>query len=174
MDVPLSEAGREHSRRVAERLAGIAYDAIYSSDLQRAVYLAESLARPRGLPVETDAIFRERDMGVLQGMHADRLEREQAELYRPWRADRVYHRVPESENFEDLRARIVPALEALARRHPGGRAALVCHAGPIRVMLAHVIGLPLEHIFRLTVAHGSVSIVEWPLAEPTRLVQMGT
>src|SRR5690606_1687766 len=63
LDVELGEKGRAQSRAVAERLASVPFSAIYSSDLQRATYLAELLAEPRGLPVRQLAVFRERNMG---------------------------------------------------------------------------------------------------------------
>ncbi|MCE5229643.1 histidine phosphatase family protein [bacterium] len=161
-DVPLSERGREQSRSVADRLSQVPIDVIYSSDLSRASFIADLLAEPRGLPVRRVEVFRERDMGRLTGLDRAALERDHGELYATWLADRIHFRMPEAENFEDLYGRVVPAVTELVESFPGKRIALACHAGPIRVTVAHVLGMPLEHIFRIDVAHGGIFAFEFP------------
>lgn len=162
LDVPLSERGREQSRFVAERLSGVPIDVVYSSDLSRAGYIADLLAEPRGLPVRRVEVFRERSMGKLTGLDRIALERDHGELYATWLADRIHFRMPEAENFEDLHDRVVPAALELVGAFPGKRIALACHAGPIRVMVARVLGMPLENIFRIDVAHGGIFAFEFP------------
>lgn len=168
-DVPLSEKGMAQSREVAQRLASVPFDAVYSSDLERAGYLAERIAETRDLPVRRLAVFRERNHGVLQGLTIDQLERDHTEWFHKWKADRVFCRVPEAENFEDVQARVIPALMELVAAFAGRRVALVCHAGPIRAMLAHAIGLPLEHIFRLGVDYVGIHVIEYSDGHPPRL-----
>lgn len=160
-DVPLSERGRAQSRALAERLASVPFDVVYASDLERTGYLAELLAESRELPVRRLTVFRERHMGALQGLPIPVLEAEHGEIYKQWLADRVNFRCPEAENFIDLAERIIPAVEELVAAFPGRRIALVGHAGPIRVTLAHALGLPLNNIFRLMVNHCSINVIEF-------------
>lgn len=171
-DVPLSERGKDQSRQVAERLTGVPFDAIYASDLQRACFLADLLAEPRELPVRRLTVFRERHMGQLQGIPIEVLEREHAEVFSQWLADRVHFRCPEAENFIDLHGRIVPAVEELVAAFAGRRVALVGHAGPIRVTVAHALGLPLENIFRLSVNHCSIHVIEYQAEQTPRVTLM--
>jgi broad specificity phosphatase PhoE len=172
MDVGLSERGRRQSAALAERLADVPLDAVYSSDLGRATYLARLLAEPRDLPTRALAAFRERHMGRLQGLTAEQMERDHAEEYARWRADRVHYRVPESENFDDLRDRVVPAMLELAASFAGRRVAVAAHAGPIRVMVAHVLGLALENIFRMAVNHCGLFVLEFSHEQPPRVTLM--
>ncbi|MCL5270356.1 MAG: histidine phosphatase family protein [bacterium] len=172
MDIALSERGLTQSHAVAERLAGVPLDAVYSSDLQRAGYLADLLAEARGLPVRRLAVFRERHMGVLQGIPRPALESDHADLYGRWRVDRVNFRVPGAENFADVRDRIVPAARELATAFAGRRVALVCHAGPIRVLLADALGMPLDNIFRFGMNHGSIHVIEYHPDDSTRVTLM--
>lgn len=171
-DVPLSERGQQQSREASQRLAGVALDAVYSSDLCRAAYLAELLAAERELPVRRLVALRERHMGALQGINVDVLERDHGEVFRQWRADVINFRCPEAENFIDLRERIVPTLEELVAAFPGKRLAVVCHAGPIRVALAHALGMPLENIFRLNVNYCGIHVIEYPEGKPPRVALM--
>lgn len=173
MDVPLSEKGRAQSRALAERLTTVPFDAVYSSDLERAGYLADRLAETRDLPVRRLTVLRERHMGRLQGIKIEELQQgEHVEIYQQWLADRINFRVPEAENFIDLGQRIVPAIEELAAAFAGRRVAVAGHAGPIRVMLAHVLGLPLDNIFRLGVNHCSIHVIEFNHGGPARLTLM--
>jgi probable phosphoglycerate mutase len=68
LDIGLNETGREQARRVARALAGEALDAVYASDLQRAVDTAQAIAAQAGLAVQTDAALRERGFGEFEGL----------------------------------------------------------------------------------------------------------
>lgn len=162
LDVPLGERGWGQSLAVAERLADVPLEVVYASPLERAWKLAELLAEPRDLPVRRVENFRERHFGPFQAFSHEKLMAEHHGEYMAWKNNRVFHRVEGAENFEDLSARVIPAMEELVAAFGGKRIALVCHAGPIRVMLAHAMGLPLEHIFRMTVNFCSVNVIEFP------------
>jgi broad specificity phosphatase PhoE len=129
MDVALSERGRPSRTRLPNGCHG-AVQRVYASDLTRAGFLADLLAEPRGLPVRRLSVFRERHMGVLQGIPRPVLETDHADLFGRWQADRIHFRVPEGESFVDLYERIVPAVRELAAAFAGRRVALVSHAGP--------------------------------------------
>jgi len=161
MDVPLSERGLRQTGAVAERLEGVPFEVVYSSDLQRAGLLADALADPRDLPVRRLEVFRERNLGMLQGMTLAQMGERHPVEYAEWNADRVYHRIDGGENYEDLRDRVVPHVEHLIKSFAGKRIALACHAGPIRVTLGHVLGMPLDQVFNFTLDYGSINVVEF-------------
>ena len=55
-------------------------------------------------------------------------------------------------------ARVVPALERVVAQ--GGTSVVVCHRKPIMVVLAHLLGMPHDRIWRLAAAPGSLTAVE--------------
>lgn len=65
---PLSARGHQQALATAEALASESISAIYSSDLRRAIETAQPLAKLKGLPVETSDAFRERSVGVMEGL----------------------------------------------------------------------------------------------------------
>ncbi len=67
LDIPLNETGRAQARALATALAGEPIDAVYASDLSRAMATAAPLAEVLGLQVRPDARLRERSYGTLQG-----------------------------------------------------------------------------------------------------------
>lgn len=161
LDVELSERGVRQSAAVAERLSGVPFHAVYSSDLTRAQVMAEALGEVHDLPVRTAEVFRERSMGILQGLTYEEMEQREPEIYAAWKADKVRYRVAEGENFEDLQSRVVPAVLDLVASFAGRRIALATHAGPIRVMLAHALGMPLECVYRFGLDFACVNVIEF-------------
>jgi broad specificity phosphatase PhoE len=125
-DIPLNEAGRAQARGVAELLARRNWDAVYASPLSRAHETAAIIARHLGLDGVTDvAELVERDDGDAEGMSFEQIEALYPEGVR----------APGQESRAEVAARVVPALLALAERHPGQRLIIVSHGGAIRSVL---------------------------------------
>ena len=81
-DIPLNEAGRQQAAQLAARMRDEAvqtrFDALYSSDLQRARDTAQPVAEQLDLRIRTEPGIRERGFGVLEGLdleHIDTLAR---------------------------------------------------------------------------------------------------
>lgn len=125
-DIPLNEMGREQARRAGDLLARRTWTAVYSSPLSRARETAELIAARVGLEavVALDELM-ERDYGAAEGL----TDREIEERY-PGGL-----RAPGQETREEVGARIVAALDRIAREHPGGRVLVVSHGGAIRSVL---------------------------------------
>jgi len=125
-DIPLNDTGRAQARQAAELLARRRWDAVYSSPLERAHETARIIAERLGLDDVTDVeAFVERDYGEAEGMGFDELEARYPEGVR----------APGQETREQVAARVVPALLALAEQHPGERLVIVSHGGAIRSVL---------------------------------------
>src|SRR5690349_12441668 len=65
---PLSARGRRQANATARALQGEELTAIYSSDLARAVETAQALASLTGLEINPTSAFRERSVGVMEGL----------------------------------------------------------------------------------------------------------
>src|SRR5438093_4421886 len=63
LDVPLSPLGERQMTAVARRMAGVALNAVYASDLARTRRSAEILAAPHDLPIVAVPELREFAMG---------------------------------------------------------------------------------------------------------------
>jgi 2,3-bisphosphoglycerate-dependent phosphoglycerate mutase len=111
-DVPLTIRGREEARRVGARLraAGIHFDQVYTSVLQRTIDSAElivaELEDPRP-PIVATWRLNERHYGALQGLdHAQAEARYGAEQVRTWR--RSYASRPPAADGTQRQHRITP------------------------------------------------------------------
>jgi broad specificity phosphatase PhoE len=130
-DTALNERGREQARTLARRLAGVPFDAVYASDLQRARETAEIVAEGLGLPVRLEPELREIDVGSWQGLTNSEV------LTRFPGVDR-----PDGESLEAFRERVLRALDAISARH-GGNVLVVAHGGCARTVQRHLLGEPL-------------------------------
>src|ERR1041385_5934087 len=71
---PLSARGHKQAEATARTLKSESITAIYSSDLARAMETAKPLAKMIGLPVNGTSAFRDRDVGVMEGVRFDDAE----------------------------------------------------------------------------------------------------
>ena len=128
-DPPLTELGERQAQAAAQQLlnAEIIFDAVTSSDLQRARRTAEILSGALNVDDFTSfSEFRERSAGPWQG-----LTREQIEA--SWPNAIAEQRWPEGyEADHSVAARVLPALRQLAETCD--RLLLVGHAGLIRAL----------------------------------------
>jgi 2,3-bisphosphoglycerate-dependent phosphoglycerate mutase len=139
-DPPLNALGRGQSAELAETLAGEALARVYTSPLRRAAETAEIVARRLGLEVEPLEPLREIDVGAWSGLTRDDVAARFPDSYARW-LDQGPLGYEDGETYEQLEARVVPAIRGLAERHPTETILVVTHGGPTRVVQAHAAGI---------------------------------
>jgi len=144
LDIPLNETGQAQARALAGALAGEPIDAVYSSDLSRAMQTATPLAEALGLAVRPEPRLRERCYGVLEGMSYAEVAERRAEDFARWQA-RVPDYAPQhGESLLGFHERAVEIALSLTRRHPGERIALVAHGGVLDCLYREAADMTLE------------------------------
>jgi alpha-ribazole phosphatase/probable phosphoglycerate mutase len=170
LDVGLSARGRLQASRLGDALAAEPVRRVLSSARVRARLTAEALAEPHGLPVELDERLCELDFGILEGAAYDEIAATRPDLYARWMTDPTAVVFPGGEGYEDLRRRATAALDdILSASVPTSLVVVVTHGGVIRALLADVLRLPRQHVFRIAVDPCSVTRVGWLEGEPTVL-----
>jgi broad specificity phosphatase PhoE len=142
-DPPLTDLGRLQAREAARALGTV--DAVWASDLQRAVETATIIADQLGVgPVVVDPDLRERDAGEFSG-----LTRPEIAARFPGYLDDG-RRPPGWEPDEALVARALRALHAIAAEVPGGDVLVITHGGLVYALEQHL----GEEFVRLANAEG--------------------
>jgi broad specificity phosphatase PhoE len=160
-DRPLSAAGRESAERLAPMFAGLGLAAVYSSPLGRAAATARPVAAAAGLePICLESLA-EIDFGAFDGLTFTEIAASDLDLYERWMASPTTVRFPGGESYADLKARALTAARDIVGRHRGGSALAVTHGGPIRAIVADVLEIPDRSLFRVDVAHASVTLIDW-------------
>lgn len=180
IDVPLSERGirqmEEASKYIVELTQnrsnphippllkggeGKLLDAVYCSDLSRAVKSAEIIAEPFKLsPVKINKL-RERDFGVWEGMSFDEIKEKYPEDFTSWLKNPLRFSPTGGENTLEVKERCMNAIDRVVDTHNGENIAVVAHGGVIRIILCQFLGIPLENIFMIEQDYGAVNIIEF-------------
>jgi probable phosphoglycerate mutase len=144
LDPPLNAVGREQARALAEALADEPIAAVYSSDLRRALDTAEIIAGRLKLAAHANASLRELDVGDWSGQTLAELRaRYPAPVERWERSGEPGWKGGESH--EDMAARVLQTIRAIAAAHEGEEVLVVSHGGPMRALKALAAGVDYPH-----------------------------
>lgn len=165
-DLPMSGEGEAAIERVAGYLASAPLDLVLCSPLGRSRRTAEILCSGRHVQVRQLPALAEIDMGDWEGMLRSEVAHAYPEAWAARGRDIAGFRPPGGESFADLAARVVPVLECLAEWGTDLNVAIAGHAGVNRVLLCHLLGMPLEALFRIAQPPAALSLVEWPSGSP--------
>lgn len=143
-DVPLNANGRSQAQAMAVHAAQYTFDAIYSSDLQRALETAQCLATGRQITVQTMPQLRERHFGVFQGLTGTEAAARDPDAYARYKARDPDYNFDTGESLQQLAERVEHAVTLLVSQHPGQTIAVVCHAGVLDMLYRLATGRPLH------------------------------
>ena len=139
-DVPLSDEGREQTRRLAQRLKTENIAAVYASPLSRTRETARILAEPHGLDVQTRDGLREISHGHWEQMTRREVEEKFPEEAAEWERDPYTFAPIGGESGLAVTARALPALIEIVREHPCANVLVVSHKATIRLLLSLLLG----------------------------------
>ncbi|MCF8033969.1 MAG: histidine phosphatase family protein [Desulfarculaceae bacterium] len=161
-DVALTRNGNTQLKNIARYMSQFKLDAVYCSDLQRSMLVAEAVGRsqdPRRKPVVRSSL-RELDLGQWEGMSIKQIQKEHPEeLEARWR-DIANYRIEGGETLTELFERIIPVFQEIIAENQGRAVCVISHGGVNRVFLAKLLGMPLDRIFRLDQEYGCLNLID--------------
>ena len=161
-DTVLTELGKLQAERTALLLKDYQIDAIYSSDLTRAMQTAIPTAKTQGLGIIPSEELREINAGDWENLPYEVLMRDFEESYAVWRNDCGRAHPENGESVVALSERIYCAVDQIARQHEGQCVAIFSHATPIRLLRARWEGYAPEDAAQVAFcSNASVSVVEY-------------
>lgn len=140
-EVPLTELGRRQAQQAAERIARMFKpQVIISSPFTRARQTSEIIAARLDLSIEVVHDLHERDLGCLKGHSYDSL-RELVQTDPTYDPRNGWGWKPQGgESYEDVRTRVVAAVQGLRARFPEDEVVVVSHGGVMLSVWAHLVG----------------------------------
>ena len=154
-DLEFAPGAPERLERLARRFARERLDAVYASPIARAQGTAHGFADPANVPVHTREGLNEIDAGDWTGRaFADFHDTPERQA---WDSARAFNRTPGGETLLEAQCRMVAVLEEVRALHPDGRVALVSHGDPIKTLVLHCLGMPLDSYDRFELDPGSVT-----------------
>ena len=167
----LNEKGRRDAALLADALSTQGIVAVYTSPLERAMETAQAICSASGLdgPIPTEGLL-EVDPGDWSGMMREDLYDDP--IWIAAHENPLGVRYPNGEELSEVQARALATIEPLIERHQHQTFAVVTHGDVIRSIIAHYLGLSLEHILRIIFDTASASLVEFKAGE-ARVIRTG-
>ncbi|MDH5183522.1 MAG: alpha-ribazole phosphatase [Gammaproteobacteria bacterium] len=170
IDDPLSDKGWQQMRNaVADHHP---WDQIISSSLSRCSEFAEEVAQRHDLPLQLDERLMEIGFGSWEGRTAEELMENDAETLKNFWSDPVNYRPEGAEALTDFRDRIIAGWNDVLTQHAGKHLLIVGHAGMMRMIIRHVLDMPLERMFRLSVPNAGITRIRIDGEGDTALPQL--
>jgi probable phosphoglycerate mutase len=165
LDIELNAEGMRQAAALGEALRGETLDAIFSSDLRRAVQTAQPLAAARGITVQFEPKLRERCYGAFEGLRYQEISARYPESYAAMRARELDARYPPgvhaAETLREFSIRTVGAITRLAQRSACRRIAIVTHGGVLDCLNRAARGLDLSQPRDFDIPNAGINRLLW-------------
>ena len=165
MDSNLTPKGKEQAYGLGSSLleSEISFDAIYSSDLGRALKTAEQICTPTGQEklIQKDSSLRERSLGHIEGLTYQELADQMPEDYRRHVSGDPDKRPKGGESWKDFFDRAETSLKKIALRHDGERILCVTHGGFVSMALRFCLNINLQDNRRISIPNTAVNVFEF-------------
>jgi broad specificity phosphatase PhoE len=163
--VHLNQAGIRQAEELRLALGQIPIHAIYSSPLERAIETAQPLATGLNLPIQLEAGLSEMDFGDWQGRSLKQVRR--LKLWKDIHESTDQSRFPAGESYVEAQDRLVRTILQISSRHkPKEVVACFSHSDSIRLIIAHLLAMPLNSFHRLAIDTASVTVFSLANAQP--------
>ena len=159
-DVKLGDIGIMQAEKLRQRLATESIDAIYSSNLKRAVVTAEIIALEHQSEIVTCAELREINFGKFEGLTFAEISQLYPETAELWVKRDPSLEFPGGESIAEFDKRIIKFMNRLEKHTPEETILIVAHCGTLRVLLCRLLGVELYHRWQFGIGLASLSIVE--------------
>ena len=139
----LTTRGRDQAQSVARSLRELAFDRLFTSDLDRATETATIIGASVGLTPEIDPLLRERNFGTFEGGPVENLIGDVTGIVDDVLVD-PDARPPRGESFRDVVVRAGLFIERERRAPSTNRLLVVTHGGTLRALRAYATSATLE------------------------------
>ena len=159
-DAPLSASGFGAVQQLAATWTAPSPRFLFTSDLKRAQQAASIFAARFAIEPLTDIRLREVNLGAWDGQRWEDVMRSDASRYESWATNWVIQAAPGGESFADVIHRTGAWLSSLlGSTHDDDVVLAIAHAGSIRALLCHALGLPPARAFALHIDHAHAARV---------------
>lgn len=158
-DVKLSAAGLRQAELLQQRLANEKIDAIYASDLTRAMVTAQTIAAGHHRQVITCAELREINFGEMEGLTFAEVGKLYPDVAELWRQRSFKLRYPRGESVEELNNRVSQFRWRLETHDAAETVLIVAHSASLRLLMCHLMGLAPQHWWQFRLDLASLTVL---------------
>lgn len=161
-DIPLNSTGIKQARLIAEILRDEKFDAVYSSDLSRAIRTAEIITEHRNhLKINTDPRLREVRQGEWEGLTRDIIRDRYPKIWEALIENPVSAHPPGGETVLEVQSRVNAALNDISALYPDGNILVVSHGLALATVICSVNGFPIGLAYQKVPENADPIWVPW-------------
>lgn len=159
-DIGLSGTGAEQARLLAVRLASIAIDAAYSSDLKRASETATIALGSQDIVLNKTPRLREYHKGSYEGMTLAEIETQFPEDFPRYLEKDLDYAPTGGESTRGVSARMAGIFGEIKANHLNETVLVVGHGGSLRAGMVSLLRMPLEGNWSFVFGNCSLTVVD--------------
>lgn len=159
---PLNDLGREQARATGEWLVPMAesFEAVVSSPVRRTRETAEILAECLRLEIHEEPGLAEMEFGTWDGLSFAEVHQQYPDDMASWLGN--LESAPHGgESFRTVEKRVLEGRDRIVSTYAGKTVVAVSHVTPIKTLVAHALGAPLDAVYRLELAPASATVISY-------------
>ncbi len=152
--IHLNREGQEEVEALADNLFNIRIEKVFSSPLERACETAEIICKKMNLDYEIRHELIEIDYGDWSGKTIEELCR--LNSWKQYNQQKSLMHVPNGEMLIEIESRMASFVEEIRRKYEEV-VILISHGEPIKCLIAHYAGIPIDLVGRIEIDTASVT-----------------
>jgi probable phosphoglycerate mutase len=180
-DVSLDDQGKNQALKWHKLFASIRFNAVYSSSLKRCLDTAQVVCPKHDIHIVPS--LNEINMGQWDGKTFAEIKKDRPEEFKKRGSQIHQFRPANGESFKDLSDRVLPFFNDIGKsqtqlkiknsqnatgtskiqnraRIPDNKILVVTHAGVIRVLICHILGMNPEDLFEIKLDYGQLYVLK--------------
>ncbi|MBF0622259.1 MAG: histidine phosphatase family protein [Magnetococcales bacterium] len=130
---------------------------VVSSPMARCYHFARWVAERWALPLTIEPDLREMGFGEWEGLRKTEMTVQQRQDFRNFWLNPLENAPPKGTTMTALKNRVIPVVERLMKERASSHGLIVAHGAVNRVIIGHMLDMPLSHLFRLEIPYAAMS-----------------
>lgn len=165
-DVGLTEKGIWQAERLSYRLKKVPVDAVYCSDLKRAIHTADIVFGNRNIDMLINPNLREMNFGIWEGKTFEEIKLKEEAKFTSWIENPDERSIiPQGESLAILKERVMAEVNRILQEHKDKEIdktiAIVCHGGAIRIILCNALNLELKNLWYIQQKSTALNVIDY-------------
>lgn len=155
-DVELNKYGVSQAEKARDKLKHISFDVVISSPLKRARETAEIISED----IIYNSELKETNFGLWDNLSFQEIKEKYPQDYKLWMKDWGGFIFPEGESALDMHKRAVNFVDEIINKKQQGTVLIVTHAGLIRSIIAHLLGMEIAGAWHFHIDNCSITRIQ--------------
>jgi alpha-ribazole phosphatase/probable phosphoglycerate mutase len=163
-DVRLTPHGEAQAKAVAQSIADVSLQAVYSSDLFRADFGASCVTSGRDIRHKRSSALRELHFGKWEQCTHDQVMNMERDSMDNLFSNLIYHASPGGESISNMFDRVMGYVRSLLSLNNGNNICIVAHSGVNRVILSDALCKKPDMFWKIDQSYGCLNIIDYGLS----------